>query len=228
MNYIIYMERSAIAFFILFLLVRFLGKRQIGQFSFFHYVVGISIGSVAASISIDRTVPLGLGVTSLILWGLLSLGVAYLVLNMGRSRGFLIGVPTIIIREGKILQDAMSRLRLDMDELSMLLRREKIFDITDVDYAVFESDGKLSVLKRVERQNVTRKDLNLPAPALKYMPAELIVDGQVVEKNLKEFKITRSWLEEQTRSQGYNGLDDIFYAELLSDGSVYFSPKDIP
>lgn len=225
---LVIMGRSAIAFFTLFLLARLLGPRQIAQLTFFDYVVGITIGSVAAVVSINTALPIGQGLTSLILWCLLAFGLAYLVVHLKKGRSFIIGQPDIVIKSGMIQQDVMAKQRLDMDELNLLLRREKIFDITDVEYAVFEPNGKLSVLKRDEQQNVSRKDMNLPAPALKYLPTELIVDGRVVERSLTKINHDQGWLEDHIKAQGYSGMDDIFYAELLSDGSIYLEPKNKP
>lgn len=217
--------RSLIAFITLFLLTSLMGKRQIGQFSFFNYAAGITIGSIAAAISVDEALPVGLGLSVLALWGLLAIGLAYLAIDVRAGRSLLLGEPSIVIRNGTIEQQTLAKLRLNMDDLGMLLRREKIFDITDVEYAIFETDGQLSVLKRPELHNVTRRDLDIPAPSLKYLPAELIVDGRIVEKNLKEVNLNRGWLEEHIKAQGYKSPDDIFYGELLSDGSVFLNPR---
>lgn len=221
---LVIMGRSAVAFFTLLLLARLLGPRQIAQLTFFDYVVGITIGSVAAVVSINTALPVGQGLVSLILWCLLAFGLGYLVIHIKKGRSFIIGQPDIVVRNGMIQQDVMAKQRLNMDELNLLLRREKIFDITDVEYAVFEPNGKLSVLKKGEQQNVSRKDMNLPAPALKYLPTELIVDGRVVERNLVKINRDQGWLEDHIKAQGYKSLDNIFYAELLSDGSIYLNP----
>ncbi|MEQ8174260.1 MAG: DUF421 domain-containing protein [Syntrophomonadaceae bacterium] len=218
-------SRSIIAFLALLLLTSLMGKRQIGQFSFFNYAAGITLGSIAAAISVDEALTVGEGLSVLAIWGLLAIGLAYLVIYFRAGRKLLMGAPSIVIRNGRIEQQALARLRLNLDDLGMLLRREKIFDITDVEYAIFETDGQLSVLKKPELNNVTRRDLDIPAPALKYLPAELIVDGRVIEKNLKEVNLNRGWLEEHVKAQGYKSADDIFYGELLSDGSVFLNPR---
>ncbi|MEN6390706.1 MAG: DUF421 domain-containing protein [Syntrophomonas sp.] len=218
-------SRSIIAFLALLLLTSLMGKRQIGQFSFFNYAAGITLGSIAAAISVDEALTVGEGLSVLAIWGLLAFGLAYLVIYFRPGRKLLLGEPSIVIRNGRIEQQALARLRLNLDDLGMLLRREKIFDITDVEYAIFETDGQLSVLKKPELNNVTRRDLDIPAPALKYLPAELIVDGRVIEKNLKEVNLNRGWLEEHVKAQGYKSPDDIFYGELLSDGSVFLHPR---
>lgn len=224
MSYIFFITRSIVAFLAIFLLTRLIGKRQISQFSFFNYAVGITIGSIAATISVDNTLKLDQGLVSLVLWGALAVCLSYLILNNRSSRNLLSEKPTFVIKNGLIQQDALRKLRLNVDDLGMLLRREKIFDITDAEFAVFETDGKLSVLKRAEQQNVTRKDLNLSQPVMKYLPSKLIEDGHMVDKNLKEINQNQEWLNNHIKAQGYKGANEIFFAEVLSDGSIFLSP----
>lgn len=226
MSYTSIIIRSAAAFLALFITCRLMGKKQLGHLTFFNYAAGITIGSIAAAVSLDGSVPVGQGLTSLAVWACLTMLLGFAALKFSRVRVLIDDEPTVVIKNGQIMQKALKGLKMNMDDLSMLLRRENAFNITDVEYAVFEPDGKLSVLKKAERQNVTRQDMKIPAPASKYLASELIVDGNVMEKNLQEFNLDRNWLEKQINSQGYAKVEDIFYAELQTDGSVYLDPKN--
>jgi uncharacterized membrane protein YcaP (DUF421 family) len=119
----------------------------------------------------------------------------------------------------------MASSKLNMDDLSMLLREKEVFSIREVDYAILEPNGKLSVLKKQEEANITKKDLKIPLANRLYLPTELIVDGKIVERNLKELKVSREWLDHQIKLSGVQSAEDIFFAELQFDGSVHMDKR---
>jgi uncharacterized membrane protein YcaP (DUF421 family) len=202
-----------------------MGKKQVGQLTFFNYITGISIGAIAAAISIDRSINVGEGFVGLIGWALLTHLVAFINLKSRKARVVLDGQPTIVIKNGDILDNAMAGAGLNMDDLSMLLREKDIFSTKDVDYAILEPDGKLSVLKKVNKQNPTKKDLQVKTVKPLYMPTEIIVDEKVVSKNLTELNLSEKWLQKQMEQAGLS-LDQIFYAEIQSDGTLFFDRKE--
>lgn len=157
--------RTLLGFFVLFLLTRVLGKKQLNQMTFFTYITGIALGNIAGDMVVHRDIKLIDGVTGLILWAILTFTLEFISLKSSRARVLLDGDPTIVIKNGKILEKAMASNRLNMDDLSMLLRTKNIFSVSDVDYAILEPNGQLSVLKKVELEPVTKKDAKLqPAP----------------------------------------------------------------
>lgn len=224
MNYLVVLGKVIISFAVLLLMTRIMGKKQIGQLTFFNYITGISIGAIAAAITIDHSINFGEGIIGLIGWALLTHLVAYLNLKSRKARVILDGQPTIIIKNGDILEKAMADARLNMDDLSMLLREKDIFSSKDVDYAILEPDGKLSVLKKISQQNPTKKDLQVKTVKPLYMPTEIIVDGKVVSKNLTELNLSEKWLQTQMEQSGLS-LEQIFYAEIQSDGTLFFDKK---
>jgi uncharacterized membrane protein YcaP (DUF421 family) len=202
-----------------------MGKKQVGQLTFFNYITGISIGAIAAAITIDHSIGFGEGIVGLIGWALLTHLVAFINLKSRKARVVLDGQPTIVIKNGDIMEKAMAGAGLNMDDLSMLLREKDIFSTKDVDYAILEPDGKLSVLKKVSQQNPTKKDLQVKTVKPIYMPTEIIVDGKVVSKNLTELNLSEKWLQTQMEQSGLS-LDQIFYAEIQSDGTLFFDRKE--
>jgi len=217
--------RTILGFFILLLLTRILGKKQLSQMTFFTYITGIALGNIAGDMVVHKDIKLIDGITGLSLWAILALGIETLSLKSSKARILLDGEPTIIIKNGKILEKAMASNKLNMDDLSMLLRDKNVFSVREVEYAILEPNGKLSVLKKQEEENVTKKDLQIPLSQRLYIPMELIVDGKIVTRNLKELNLNLEWLENQIKLCGVHSVEEVFFAELQSDGSVYVDKK---
>ncbi len=215
--------RTTGAFLALLVMTRIMGKKQLSHLTFFNYITGITIGNIAADISSQSERPFWNGMTSLIWWGLLTLFVSAISLKFAHARVVLDGQPTIVIKKGVILEQALSRLRLNLDDLSMLLREQGIFSVREVDYAILEPHGKLSVLKKQEHLMPARGELKLPLKPSFYLPSELIVDGLVVTRNLAELGLDGEWLKNEL-----SGLDprQVFYAELQADGTLYYQKKE--
>ena len=224
MSFIEVIGRVIISFGVLLLMTRIMGKKQVSQLTYFNYITGITIGAVAASITIDRSIDMSDGFVSMVCWSLLTVLVSYINLKSPKARILLDGQPTIVIKNGKILEKTLAGLRLNMDDLSMLLREKSIFSTQEVDYAVLEPDGKLSVLKKVDQKSVTKKDLKVAAVKPLYVPTEIIVDSKVITRNLEELDLSQNWLEKQLHQSGVK-LQDVFYAEIQSDGTLYIDKR---
>ncbi|MCQ6280363.1 DUF421 domain-containing protein [Bacillus sp. EB600] len=224
MNYLEVLGKVVISFTVLLLMTRMMGKKQVGQLTYFNYITGISIGAIAAAITMDRSIKLGEGFVSLISWALLTHLVAFINLKSRKARVILDGQPTIVIKNGQILEKAMAGASLNMDDLSMLLREKDIFSMKEVDYAILEPDGKLSVLKKVDQQTISKKDLHVTTVKPLYMPTEIVVDSKVVTKTLDELNLSRNWLEMQLQQSGVK-LTDVFYAEIQSDGTLFIDKR---
>jgi uncharacterized membrane protein YcaP (DUF421 family) len=217
--------RTTIGFFVLILLTRILGKKQMGQLTIFTYITGIALGNIAGDMVVHRDITIVDGVTGLTLWAILTLFVEYISLKSSKARVLLDGEPTIVIKKGEIIYDKLASQRLNIDDLTMLLRTNNVFSIRDVEYAILEPNGQLSILKKADKEQVTRKDLNLPLNNILYIPTEIIVDGKLVAANLTETGQTREWLDQQLKQAGVNSINQVLYAELQSDGSLYVSKK---
>ncbi|MED4208207.1 DUF421 domain-containing protein [Priestia megaterium] len=224
MSFIEVVGRVIISFSVLLLMTRIMGKKQVSQLTYFNYITGITIGAVAASITIDRSIDMSDGFVSMVCWSLLTVLVSYINLKSPKARILLDGQPTIVIKNGKILEKTLAGLRLNMDDLSMLLREKNIFSTQEVDYAVLEPDGQLSVLKKVDQQSVTKKDLKIEAVKPLYVPTEIIVDSKIIVRNLEELNLSQNWLEKQLHQSGVS-LQDVFYAEIQSDGTLYIDKR---
>ncbi|WP_097027679.1 YetF domain-containing protein [Clostridium peptidivorans] len=217
--------RTFIGFVVLLILTRLLGKKQLSQITFFTYITGIALGNIAGDMVVHRDIKLIDGVTGLIVWSILTFIVELISLKSSKARIYLDGEPTIVIKKGIIMQKELAQQRLNMDDLTMLLRLNNVFSIQDVDYAILEPNGELSVLKKPLLESVIKKDMKIKPDNRMYLPTEIIVDGKLVEKNLKELNINDEWVFDQIKKSGINSVKDVFFAELQSDGTLYLSKK---
>lgn len=217
--------RTMLGFSVLLVLTRLLGKKQLGHLSFFTYITGIAMGNIAGDMVVHRDIKLIDGVTGLIIWALSTFLVEYVSLKSSSARIYLDGEPSIVIKKGVIIQEELAAQRLNMDDLTMLLRINNVFSVEEVDYAILEPNGQLSVLKKPALQAVTKKDMQIQPKNQIYLPTEIISDGKVVQKNLKELNLSNEWLEQQLLQSGISSVEEVFFAELQRDGSLRISKK---
>ncbi|WP_370511997.1 DUF421 domain-containing protein [Lysinibacillus sp. BW-2-10] len=137
------------------------------------------------------------------------------------------GEPIIAIKEGKIMEDALRKTQLDMDSLNSMLRQKDVFSLNDVDYAFFETSGNLSVMKKENKQPVTKGGLHIPKQSKIYPTAtEVVSDGVINTNNLTRLNLDNEWLEQQLKNAGVNSVSEVFFAEVQPDGSLYIDNKD--
>lgn len=211
--------RSIIAFFSLLIFARLLGKEQISQLTFFDYILGITIGSIAASLSTDlssRSWPHWIG---LITWAALGFLLELITLNWRYAAKYLENEPTIVIMNGKIMEQTLKKMRFRASDIMELLRNKDVFDLNEVDFAIIEPNGQLSVLKKPEYQNVTAKDMNIQKQAAG-ISTELIYDGILIEENLRQLDKDKNWILNELKKQGITDISQVFLATLNPSGSL--------
>jgi len=217
--------RVTLSFIVLLILARLMGKKQVSQLTFFHYVTGITIGSIAAEIVSKSGGPFLNGLLAMVWWALLTLLMSFIALKSQKMRVILDDEPTIVMHGGKLLGNSMKKSRLSLNDLNMMLREQGIFSIKDVDYAVLETNGALSVLKKAGQEPATKKDVNAPVPQPKYIPMEIISEFKIVKKNLKELGLTEEWVYEQLKKQGIGQIEQVYYAEIQTNGSLHVDSR---
>lgn len=216
----IVMVRGIISFFSLLIFTRVLGKQQISQLTFFDYILGITIGSTASSLTTDLTSRAWPHWVGLLTWTVLSLLLQYITLKSKKASDYLDDSPTVVIMNGKILEQSMKKLRYRLSDLLEQLRDKGVFDLTEVAFAVLEKDGQLSVLKNPQYAPVTRMDLNItPAPVS--LSSELIYDGIIIEDNLKKIGKDIKWLNKKLKSYNVTDVSQVFLATYTPPDSIY-------
>ena len=213
--------KPTIAFLLLLILARLLGKKQMSQMTFFNYVTGITIGSLAANIITFNDTTIWDEVVGLIWWCVLTALLAYITLKSAKLRLLIDGQPDILIKNGILQKKELGSTRISLEDLTMMLREQGIFSITEVDYAILEPNRELSVLKVQEQITVNRADMSIPTSIPKYLPAEIIIDSRIVYKNLSRYGLNIQWLENELRLQKIGSFEEVFYAEIQSDGTLY-------
>ncbi|WP_218668311.1 YetF domain-containing protein [Sediminibacillus massiliensis] len=212
--------RVIISFFTLLIFTRLLGKQEVGKLTFFDYINGITIGSIAATLATDLSEKAWTHWVGLAGYALLTYLLQYITIKNRYIGKVLDGEPTVVIQDGKILEKNLNRMRIKIGELMMLLRDKNIFDITQVEYAIFEINGKLSVLQKPEYLPVRPSDLHLETRT-NGLSTEVIQDGIIIEQNLKQRQKDIAWLYQQLRKQGIQDVKQVSFAMILPDEALY-------
>lgn len=220
--------RLVLAFGTLLALTRIMGRKEISQMTFFNFVSGIAIGTIGAALAIDPSLSVRNGLTALIGWTLITLLLGYIDIKSKKGRVLIEGQPIILIKKGKIMEEELRKVRLDIDGLNALLREKNVFAVSDVDYAIFETDGNLSVMKKETSLPLLKSDFGIQNPALNTYPisTEVINDGRIIMSNLEKLNLNTDWLEHQIRLSGINSISEVFYAEVQKDGKLYIDNKN--
>lgn len=219
--------RSLFAFFILFLLTRCLGKKQISQLTFFDYITGITIGSIAASCAVDAQIDASMGLVGLLTWTLLSISLSYVTLKKLKIKRLLDGTPTIVIQQGKILYENLKQERFTVLDLLEELRLQGVFCVEQVNFAILENGGRLSILLKSQFQPMKPKDLNILTKT-EGLPANLIIDGCILQENLALVDRDETWLCEVLKNKGFSSISDVTLATLKPDGPLIVTLKSAP
>ena len=199
-------------FFLLFLLTKLLGKTQIRQLTAFDFISALILGDLVGNAFYDDEVGLFQIGFAILLWGSLLYVTELATQKFKGTRSLLEGRPSIVIHKGKLQREVMAKSKLDINQLLSLLRSKDVFSIRDVDYAILETDGTVSVLKKSHSQTPTRLDLNLNPEDVR-LSFTLINDGEIIKDNLREIKQNQAWLENELQRQNVNSYKDVFYAE---------------
>ena len=217
--------KGYLSLMILFFVIKMLGKKQISQLNIFDYVIGISLGNLAAEMTINSDISIINGLVAMIIYGSCSLFVSFITNKSILARRFISGVPVVLIEHGKISKEQLKRVKIDVNDLLQDAREDGIFDISKVDYAIMEVSGKVTFLLKAEEEPITAKDMkiNVSSPGL---TANLIMDGNIMYNNLKTFGKDEKWLTKKMKEQGYNNPKDIFLLICNKDGNVTIYKKD--
>lgn len=212
--------RAIILYLLIFIVIRLMGKRQISELQPFDLVFTLLIADLASDPIADTSIPLVYGIIPILALFLLQQLAAWASLKNERIRKVLAGKPQVIISQGKVLEEVMRSSYYSLSDLMEQLRGKDIFDITDVSYAIIETDGSLSVLLKGDQHTPTIEDMNLK-PHPERLPEMLVLDGKTHHKALKHCGCTESWLHEQLKALDYASPAEVFFASLSPDGTLH-------
>lgn len=212
--------RSVFAFLTLFLYARILGKKQIAELSFFDYVNGITIGSIAATMSTDLSSIAMHHWVGLTTWAGLVIIMQVITIRNRRWSNIIQGESVVLVHNGKILERNMEKARYPIDTLISALHGKNVFNIMDVEFALLEPSGQLSVQLKSQKRPVTPEDLNLETN-YEGVNVEVIVNGIVINQNLEQLGLDQKWLQDQLQQLGIKSIKEIFYAAIDTQGTLY-------
>ncbi|MFJ8261228.1 DUF421 domain-containing protein [Rummeliibacillus sp. NPDC094406] len=212
--------RSITSFGLLLIGTRILGKQTISQMTMFDFVATISLGAIAANLAFNTSIKAHHIILAFVIYVIIIFTIAVISLKSRKGRKFLAGDPTVVIQNGKILEKNMNKMRYTLDYLNQQLREKDVFNIEEVLFAIIETNGTLTVLKKPQFRNVTRQDLMIPITPEINLPIELIMDGEVIMENLEQNNLTESWLHSELKRRNLV-QDDVLYAVLSGNGNMY-------
>lgn len=213
MDYVHIIIKAIVSIVVLFFLTKLMGKKQISQLSLFDYIIGISIGSIAAQMSTDIDLNFFHPLVAMLIYAGSAILISYVTEKSQSARRFLDGKATVLIEKGQLYKENFKKSRLTVNEFLAECRNQGYFDINDVESAVIETNGKISILPKRDARPVTPKDMNL-TPEQDGLVANVVIDGVLVEKNLQAVGKNQQWLKNRLEAKGYPNIKDILLATI--------------
>ena len=192
----------------LFVIAKIMGHKQMAQLDFFDYITGITIGSIAAELATELEAPWK-PLVAMIIYGLVALGLTILAHKFPKTRKYVNGTPTIVMDNGKLYRENMKKAKLELSEFMVLCRQEGYFNINDIETAVFEYNGRITILPKSEKRPLTPEDMNI-TPEKAEICTEIIMDGRILHENLKRLGLDLTWLDKQLKNQKYDNVKEIY------------------
>lgn len=192
----------------LFVIAKVIGHKQMSQLDFFDYITGITIGSIAAELATELEEPMK-PLVATVVYGAITVLLNRITSKLPKMRKFINGTPTIIMNNGKIYRKNLKKAKIDLSEFMVLCRQEGFFNLSDIQTAVFEYNGRLTVLPVSKKRPLNPEDVNI-APKAEYISTEVIMDGRILDENLTRMGLDVKWLQNRIKEQGYKNVKEIF------------------
>lgn len=217
--------RCFLIYIVIVIAVRIMGKRQIGELQPSELVITILISELGSIPIQDVNQPLLSGILPIFTLAAIELGVSVITLKSAKMRYFIYGKPIILVYRGKIDQREMTKARVSVDDLIEAMRTSGIMKIDDIDYAILETNGNMSIIPKAEKQPVTPSDLKI-TPEEQDMPDIIIIDGRVMKNNMKASGLTQDWLSRAIYEAGFESEKEIFLLAREKNGKTYTVRKE--
>ncbi len=205
--------RSLISLTTLFFVTKLLGKKQVSELSLFDYVIGLSIGNFAAEITINMDVNLINGLLAIVIFGMVAYIISILTMKSMTLRRLVIGVPTILMENGKLIEENMKKTKFDINDFLEECRNNGYFDLSEIEYAIVEANGKISILPKALNKPLTPKDMKIKVDKSSLV-ANVIIDSKILKNNLKNINKSKEWLDKELKIKGYKDYDKILLATV--------------
>lgn len=217
--------RALFSLIVLFLVTKMLGKKQVAQLSLFDYVIGISIGNFAAEMTTNIEIPILNGILAVLIFGLVAYLVSVITMKSIVLRRFFIGTPTVLIEKGKLIEKGLKKVKFDVNDLLEECRGNGYFDLSQIEYAVMEVNGKVSLLPKEAYKPVTNQDLNIKSDQ-EGLCANILIDGRIMYKNLSYMNKNEKWLLHELKVKGYDNIEEILLVTLDHNEKIMVYEKN--
>ena len=218
--------KSLLSIVTLYLSTKLIGKKQAAELSIFDYVIGISIGNFAAEMIVNKDVKFLYGVVAILSFGVISYTVSIITMKSMRLRKMLIGTPTIVIQDGKLLITNLRKVKMDINDMLEQLRIGGYFDLKEIEYAIVEANGTMSIMPKSEYAPLTPNDMNIK-PNKKGLVANVIIDSCIIKTSLSYMNKDKNWLIHELKIKGYNDMDNILLATLdINDKLIIYEKNE--
>ena len=218
--------RTILVLVILFFITKMMGKKQISELNFFDYIVGITIGSIAADISLDIEKNMIAGIAALFIYGFISYIISFVSIKSILARRFFIGVPTVLVEKGKIIESGLKKSKIDVNDLLMEARENGYFNLDEIDYALMEVNGNISFLPKEKEKPVTKKDMKIKC-SNEGLTVNAIIDSKYMANNMKAINKDKEWLDHELKVNGYDNYDNILLATIDNNYKVTIYEKNV-
>ena len=208
----------------LFVIAKIMGHKQMAQLDFFDHITGITIGSIAAELATELEAPWK-PLVAMIIYGLVALGLTILAHKFPKTRKYVNGTPTIVMDNGKLYRENMKKAKLELSEFMVLCRQEGYFNINDIETAVFEYNGRITILPKSEKRPLTPEDMNI-TPEKAEICTEIIMDGRILHENLKRLGLDLTWLDKQLKKQKYDNAKEIYLGICDKNNNLTLFPSN--
>lgn len=203
----------------IFILTKLMGYREMSQMSMFDYIIGITIGSIAAEMATSLENNFVQPLTAMIVYALTALFLSWLSMKSVKARKVIEGTPLVLLKNGELYRDNLKKAKIDVTEFLMQCRVNGYFDVSKLETAILEGNGKISFLPKVSDRPVTPSDMQL-SPQQDYLVANVILDGKVMRKNLEHTGNDEKWLQNQIKGQGGKKIEDVLLATCDASNQV--------
>ena len=218
--------RTILVLIILFFITKMMGKKQISELNFFDYVVGITIGSIAADISLDIEKDMIAGIAALFIYGGISYIISLISIKSILARRFFIGVPTVLVEKGKIIESGLRKAKIDVNDLLMEARENGYFNLDEIDYALMEVNGNISFLPKEKEKPATKKDMKIKC-SNEGLTVNAIIDSKYMGNNMAAINKDSEWLNHELKIKGYDNYDNILLATIDNEYKVTIYEKNV-
>ena len=209
----------------LFTIAKIMGHKQMAQLDLFDYITGITIGSIAAELATELEAPWK-PLVAMVIYGVVSISLTLIAHKFPKTRKFINGTPTIILNNGKLYPKNIKKAKLELSEFMVMCRQEGYFNINDIQTAIFEYNGRLTILPKSNKRPIIPEDMNI-SPEAEKITTEIIMDGRILHENLKRLGLNLTWLENQLKEQKYKNAKEIFLGICDQNNKVSLFPFDV-